>query len=185
MFKKIVGLVCLAFLFTGGLIAQDEVQWMTIEEAADAMKTEKRKIFVDMYTDWCGWCKKMDAATFQKAHIAKYLNSNFYPVKFDAEQKEEIVYKEKSYRYVKSGRRGYNELAAEFAKSLGRLSFPTIIFIDEELNVLQPIPGFQDPQTFEIIMTYFAEDHFKDTPWKKYHKNYLDQMEGSVERKSP
>ena len=53
------------------------------------------------------------------------------------------------------------------------MSYPTVVFIDGDLNVLQPIPGFQDPKTFEVIMTFFAGDHFKDTPWKEYKDNYI------------
>lgn len=157
-----------------------KVQWLSFDEALELQKEVQKKIFVDVYTDWCGWCKRMDKATFQQPHIAEYLNENYYPVKFDAEYKGEIQYKDKVYKYISSGRRGYHELAAAITK--GRLSYPTIVFIDENLNVLQPIPGFQDPKTFEVIMTFFAGDHFKDTPWKKYQTEYeYIQERGSVE----
>ncbi|MDX1684668.1 MAG: DUF255 domain-containing protein [Saprospiraceae bacterium] len=147
-----------------------KVQWLSFEEALELQKEVKKKIFVDVYTDWCGWCKRMDKATFQQPHIADYLNENFYPVKFNAEYKDDIQYRDKVYKFIKSGRRGYHALAAAITK--GRLSYPTIVFIDEDLNVLQPIPGFQDPKTFEVIMTFFAGDHFKDTPWQKYMSEY-------------
>ena len=126
---------------------------------------------VDIYTEWCGWCKKMEKATFQKDYIADYLNTNYYTVKFDAEQKDEIEYKGEIYKYIKTAKRGYHELAAVITG--GRLSYPTVVFLDEELNVIQPIPGFQDVKTFEMIMSYFADNHYQDTPWKKYTSNYI------------
>ena len=52
------------------------VKWMTFEEAIEAQKTEPRLVFVDVYTDWCGWCKKMDAGTFNQSDVAKLLNEN-------------------------------------------------------------------------------------------------------------
>ena len=72
--------------------AQEKIQWMSIEEAYALTLTEStpKKIFIDVYTDWCGWCKRMDKATFQNPEVAAYMNAHYYNVKFDAEQKESI-----------------------------------------------------------------------------------------------
>lgn len=148
----------------------ETVEWLSWEEAVERSKVEKRKIFVDVYTSWCGWCKRMDKTTFGQAHIAKYLNENFYPVKFNAEQTEPVTIDGKTYKFVKQGRRGYHELAAHIMR--GRLSYPTIVFMDENFRLIQPIPGFQDPSKFEVIMTYFGENHHKKTPWAKYVRAY-------------
>jgi thioredoxin-related protein len=64
------------------------------------------------------------------------------------------------------GRKGYHELAYEIMH--GKMSYPTVVFIDENLEVIQPIPGFQDAQAFEMIMTFFAGDFYKAVPWKKF-----------------
>ena len=64
-----------------------EINWISIEEAEIANKKEPRKVFIDVYTDWCGWCKKMDASTFEDPQIIKYLNENYYCVKLDGEDK--------------------------------------------------------------------------------------------------
>lgn len=169
---KKLSLVLLIVLgaFAQNMHAQNIIKWMTWEEAIAKNKIEPKKIFIDVYTDWCGWCKKMDKATFQQDDIARYMNEHYYSVKFDAEQKEDIYFKEKNYKYVSQGKRGYHELAAAMLR--GKLSYPTVIFLDEEMNMIQPIPGFQNPSNFELIMTYFAEDHFKNTPWKKYTQTY-------------
>ena len=155
---------------TTSLSGQKKIKWLSWEEAVEKSSIEKKKIVVDIYTRWCGWCKKMDKSTFMDEFIVEYVNENFYPVKFDAEYKEIINFNGKEYKYVKKGRRGYHELAAELTK--GKLSFPTIVFLDEDLNVLQPIPGFQDNERFELIVTYFSGDHFKYTPWRRYTRNY-------------
>ncbi len=152
---------------------QNKINWLTWEEALAKHSVEKKKILVDVYTDWCGWCKKMEASTFSTDIISDYVNENYYPVKFNAEQKADINYKNKTYKFVKGFRRGYHELAFEIMN--GRLSYPTVVFIDENLNTIQPIPGFQNVSTFEMIMTYFAEDHHKTTPWPKYEKTFVHQ----------
>ena len=154
--------------------AQDEIQWLTWEEMQIMQKRKDRKVLIDVYTDWCGWCKRMDKNTFQKADIASYINNNYYAVKFDAEFKDDIIFNGLKYSYVKSGRKGHHELAELILK--GRLSFPTVVFLDEGLKVIQPIPGYQDSRSMELIVTYFARDYYKDTPWKKYTTMYNSNM---------
>lgn len=172
------------FLLVGAIAlqAQEKINWMTWEEAVKKSETEKKKIFVDIYTDWCGWCKKMDKATFQNEAIAKYMNENYYAVKFDAEQKSAINFRGREYIYVKNGRRGYNQLAAELTQ--GRLSYPTIVFLDENIGIIQPIPGFRAKGEFEMMMRFFAEDFYKDTPWQSYVKAYSPMNEGRINKLS-
>ncbi|HEY3429872.1 MAG TPA: DUF255 domain-containing protein, partial [Cyclobacteriaceae bacterium] len=98
------------------------VKWMTFEEALEKSKTEKRKIFIDVYTDWCGWCKVMDKNTFGEANVAKILNEDFYPVKFNAEQRENVVFNGTTFKFVASGNNGYHELAAALLNN--KLSYP-------------------------------------------------------------
>jgi len=165
--------IYLAVLFTAmsfSAIGQTKVNWVTWEEAIVLSKDEPRKFVVDVYTEWCGWCKKMDKTTFQNDYVATYMNEHFYSIKFNAEQRDDIRVKEKVYKFVKSGRNGYHELAAEI--TFGKLSYPTVVFLDEKLDVIQPMAGFKDAAMFEMIMTYFGGDHHKTTPWKKYSTNY-------------
>ena len=147
-----------------------KINWVTWEEAEKLSKTEKKKIFVDVYTNWCGWCKRMDATTFSKSKIVEYMNENYYCIKFNAESPDPITFNGKTYKFVKTGRRGYHELAAKILN--GRMSYPTIVFIDEELEVIQPIPGYRNPEQLETIAAYFATDSYKTIPWATYEKEY-------------
>lgn len=152
----------------GGVHAQ-KVSWMSWEEAvakasADA---QPKKMFIDVYTDWCGWCKKMDKDTFQDEEVAAYMSENFYMVKLDAEQKEPIDFRGKTYSFVPSGRRGYHELAAALLQ--GQMSYPTVVFLDEDLKMLSPVPGYQKPDAFLKIARYFGENIYRDTSWEAYN----------------
>jgi thioredoxin-related protein len=175
----IVSLFILSFTYQNESVPADivspastteEVKWLSWEEASALADDKEKKFVVDIYTDWCGWCKKMDANTFQEPHIAKYINENYHAVKFNAEQKQELTYKGKTLKFINKGRRGYHELAAEL--TLGRLGYPTIVFLDEDMNVIQAINGYKGPDDFEKIMTYFAEDFHKKMPWDKYQRSY-------------
>lgn len=145
-----------------------EVQWLTWQEATELARTEAnpKKIFIDVYTDWCGWCKRMDQDTFQNPQVAQYMSDNFYMVKLDGEGKEPIEFKGKTYTYVPSGKRGYHQFAAALLQ--GRLSYPTVVFLDEQLNMLSPVPGYQKPGPFLNIARYFGEDIYKEIDWKTY-----------------
>jgi thioredoxin-related protein len=142
------------------------VKWLTWDQAQAAQKKKPKKIFVDVYTDWCGWCKRMDATTFENPGIAKYMNDNFYCVKFNAETKEEITFK--GQKYPVDGR--YSSLATFLLQN--KMSFPTTLYLDEDLNLLSAVPGYMAPKDAEPILSYFVTNSFKTTPWEEYQKNF-------------
>lgn len=149
------------------------VKWMTIEQAAEKMKTEKRKIFVDVYTDWCRWCKVMDNNTFSDPEVAKLLNNDYYPVKFNAEQKEDVTLQGYTYKYVGDGNgHGYNQLAAALLNN--QLSYPTSVFIFEDFKTVVPAPGYRQPADFHKLLSYFAEDFYTkgENSWEEFGKVY-------------
>ena len=85
------------------------VKWYTIQQAIELNRKEPKKLVIDVYTDWCVWCKVMDKNTFGNTIIAEYLNQKYYPVKFNAEQKENITIGNNTYKFVAQGKRGYHE----------------------------------------------------------------------------
>ncbi|RTE53213.1 DUF255 domain-containing protein [Arenibacter aquaticus] len=165
-FFKIAILAGLAIL-PSGMNAQ-EVNWLSWDEAAKLAETDKnpKKIFIDVYTDWCGWCKKMDKDTFQNPEVAEYMSKNYYMVKLDGEGKEPIEFRGKTFKFVPSGRNGYHEFAAALMQ--GKMSYPTTIFLDEQMNMLSPVPGYQKPGPFLKIAKYFGEDIHKEKDWNTY-----------------
>jgi len=152
------------------LSAQEGIKWYTWEEGMVKAQTEDKKFVIDLYTEWCGWCKKMDASTFSDPEIAAFVNEHYIAIKFDAEDRKEFFFEGETHSYIKSGRRGYNTLAAKITN--GRLSYPTVVFLDEDKKLIQAIPGFQGTKTFAPILRFFAFDMHKKMPWASYLREY-------------
>lgn len=165
---KILLTLSLVAILNNNTFAQkiQPVKWYTIEEVQELVKTEPRKIYIDMYTDWCGWCKVMDQKTFTDEKIASQLNSNFYAVKFDAEGKENVNFKNQTFKFIAQGARGYHELAAALMQ--GKLSYPTSVFLDENLNLISPLPGYYPPEKLDPILEFIGEDHYKTTNYQEF-----------------
>ena len=144
----------------------DGIEWMTWDEAIAAAEKEPKKVFIDVYTDWCGWCKRMDKTTFSDPKVVKYVNENFYAVKFNAEQKEEITFRGHTMKYRSSGRRGVHELAISLLD--GRLGYPSYVYLDEEQNRITISPGFKQVNPFLKELTFIAEDHYKEKSFEEF-----------------
>lgn len=177
--KKVLILSISAFFFISiSGLAQDVsiVKWYSIEEAEKLNKQQPRKIMIDVYTDWCGWCKKMDKETFNHPVIAEYINENYYPVKLDAESKEEIIFNGTTYKHVAQGARGYHELAAGLLN--GKMSYPSIAYMNEKLELLGAIPGYMTAPAIEPLLNYIAEDKYTSESLEDYEKNFQSKLAG-------
>jgi thioredoxin-related protein len=143
-----------------------EINWMTWEEAAAANSKQPKKIFVDLYTDWCGWCKKMDATTFKDPSVVSLINNSFYAVKLNAEQKESIMWNGEEFKWYPGGRDGVNKLAYDLVD--GQLSYPTYVLLDQEYSRILISPGYKAGDVLIKELKFAAEDHYKNTSWEAY-----------------
>ena len=146
------------------------VNWMTFEQAIEANNKEKKPLFIDVYTTWCGPCKMMDKFTFSDAEVAKILNTNFYPVKLDAEQREDITTLGTTFKFVASGSSGYHQLAASLLNN--NLQYPTVVFMSEDVKIIQALPGFRKPPEFHQIVQFIGEGHYKEMKWEEWQGIY-------------
>lgn len=145
------------------------IHWMTLDDVQVAMNKEPRKVLMDVYTDWCGWCKVMDKKTFSNTDVIKYINKNFYAVRLNSEQKESIHFKGKTYN-TPAGDRQPNEFATEMLR--GQMSYPTTVILEENFQNPQAIPGYLDVPTIEKILKYLGDGHYKTTKFEEFSSTF-------------
>jgi uncharacterized protein YyaL (SSP411 family) len=145
------------------------LKWYTWDEAVALQKTAPKKMMIDMYTDWCGWCKRMDATTFSDPTIVAYLQENFYPVKFDAEQKGTIQFNQYTFKYLapEGGQgRGVHELAYSLLE--GKLGYPSIVYLTPNFERILISPGYKDTTGMMLELKFVQEEVFKSKSFEDY-----------------
>lgn len=165
--------MALALLMTGSLAgAQETIQWMDFEDAVAACEKNPKKIFIDVYTDWCGWCKKMDKTTFADSTVVSYMNETYYAVKFNAERNDTVRFMGVDFVSVKQpgSSKSVHQLAAALLQ--GKMSYPSYVILNEDRRLLQVIPGFQETKTFLPILHFFGDEAYKTTPWQDYFESF-------------
>ncbi len=164
--KKIC-LLLLVFLLSFQGFSQNKINWISLEEAYKNVSIKPKKVIIDVYTGWCGWCKVMDQKTFTNPEVIKYINENYYAVKFDAESQKDVKIGNTVYKYDAANKANQ----AAIALLGGKMSFPSMVYLDEKFNMIQPIPGYQDAKAFHQIITFIGGDFHKKEDFEKYKVN--------------
>jgi len=172
--KKLIVFIFLLSVSITTNAQEKKIKWISLNQAITLNKKNPKKILIDVYANWCYYCKVMDNKTYDNDKIATYINDNFYAVKFNAEQKEDINFQGKTFHYVKSGSRGYNELAVYLLN--GKLSYPHTLFLNENEQVLTGIAGYLKPKQFEPILAYFASNAYLKNNWQSFSKDFKSKL---------
>lgn len=152
------------FGFGNVSFAQNKINWMSIEEAYAKSQVAPKKTIIDVYTGWCGWCKVMDKNTFTDPAVVKYINDNYYAVKLDAESRKDIRVGGKVYKFDEVNKA--NEAAITLLQ--GQMSYPSIVYLDEKFNMIQPLPGYMDAKAFHEIITYIGGNYHQKEEFESY-----------------
>jgi thioredoxin-related protein len=174
---KVVQVIALVFVVLVSKMSHAQIDWMTMDQALAAQKLEPKKIFMDVYTDWCGPCKLLDKKTFSNKKVIRYINQHYYAVKFNGEGTESVTYNNFTYTNpnYQPERKGRNAQHF-FADALKITAYPSLVFFNETGGVIQALPGYKSPQDLEIFLKMIATDDFKalttEKAWETYRNNF-------------
>jgi thioredoxin-related protein len=160
MKRMVVGILALVILspqvFSG---EKEKLHWMTFDEGIATAKKNNKKVLIDVYTDWCGWCKKMDKDTYTEDRVSDYLGENYVVIKLNAESPKKLSFQGKSYT------------EQELAGAFGVTGYPTTIFLSSGGDPITLVPGYSDAKRFSDIISFIAEDHYLTTKFDDYVAN--------------
>lgn len=133
---KIKHILSIALILTVGLILvnakpaiqEDGISFYqgTFEEAKALAKKEKKIIFIDAFTTWCGPCKIMAKKVFVDKSVGDFYNPNFVNMKIDMESSEGLF----------------------IAKNYKVTGYPTYLYIDATGTLVHKEMGMVDANTF-------------------------------------
>ena len=142
------------------------IKWYTIEEADQLCRVAPRKFFIDMYTDWCVFCKKMDKETFTDPTLANYINNNYYPVKFDGEIKTSITFNNKIYL----SQYRTHDLALFLMQ--GRAEYPSFVILDQYYQPINIFKGYMSIDKLYQILVYIGGDYYMTSNDKEFQSKW-------------
>lgn len=132
--------------------------WESFDAGMNKAKVQNKTILVDIYTDWCSWCKKMDASTYTDAKVKDYLKKNYTIIKLNAEGSTPITYK------------GKKMSPAEFAQGMGVTGYPATLFMKSNGDGITLVPGYAEAPQFLNILTYIGENRWEKQKFEEYLK---------------
>jgi thioredoxin-related protein len=153
---KIAVFAIVLFLISGAVCAQTN----GFNDALKTAKDEDKRVIVDIYTDWCGWCKKMDSEVYGKKDIKEIVEENFVFVKLNAESSNKVKYNGKEITEA--------DLAVQFQAT----GYPTTIFLEPDGKVIEYkynkepmnfLPGYIKASDYKKILIFIANGRYKDT----------------------
>jgi len=137
----------------------DSLTWHKYDEGLAKAKKEKKHILVDFYTNWCGWCKRMDKNTYTDEKVKKALNGSYVAIRVNAESKEEVE--------VDGKKITERELARKFSVR----SFPTTWFLKQSGDKIAPYYGYADAKAFLKVLKFIKDDLYDKMSFEEYLKN--------------
>lgn len=140
------------FLQAQSLFAQ--IKTVRFEQIDSLQKIEKRNVVVFIHTDWCKYCQIMQNTTFTNDSIIYKLNTQFYFIDLNAEQKENIVFNGRTFKYKPTGTNtGIHELAEQLATVDNQVAYPTLCFLNSNKEIIFQYYQFINSTDLSTLLT--------------------------------
>lgn len=137
--------------FVGKLNAQQRTH--PIEIAEQQQKNDQRNLIVFIHTDWCLYCQSMQNSTFNAKAVKSIVDQNFYFIELNAEEKRDIRFAGKTFKYKPTGvKTGFHDLATALGRVNGQVSFPTLVILNSQNEIIFQYSGYLSANEFSKIL---------------------------------
>jgi thioredoxin-related protein len=130
-------------------------------DAVSKAKAQNKMILVDVFTDWCVWCKRMDKDVYTDPAVQAEMNKYFTSVKLDAEATKEQTFR---------GATGTEQSIAQNMKVTG---YPTTVFMTPDEQVIQAIPGYIKAPEFALVLRYIGTKGYETKNFEEWKKTQI------------
>ena len=153
--KKLVILIFFLGITSTGFC---QLQSRSFEEMDSLQQIQKRKIIVFIHTDWCQYCQKMKSTTFKNQEIIESLNSDFYFIDLNAEEKQDISFNNQTFKYQPTGNNvGVHELALQLGTMNNQIVYPVLCVLNEKNEIMLQYNNYLSPKDFKLLLEKLKE----------------------------
>jgi thioredoxin-related protein len=140
-------LLALLVLALAAPAAAADAAWRGWDQGLAEAKAKDKPVLVDVYTDWCGWCRRMDRDVYAREDVRASLEKRFVPVKLNAEAGDPASY------------RGKKFTSRSLASGFRVTGYPTTIFLRPSGDHIVNVPGYIPADRFLLLLEFIGDGH--------------------------
>ena len=149
-------------------LSKDKIEWITLAEAEKKVKLEHKPVLIDLYTDWCHWCKVMDKETYENKALIDYINDKYYAVRLNAETRDTLRWMGQSFAFNPQ----YKINMFTLYVTDNQPSFPSTIILADDKTAPISMSGFMKPGELELMVKYIGEGAYKTKGFQEYQHTF-------------
>ena len=161
MIEKFIQLALLLVVFGCGSAKQVPVHkeplWQSWNVVTELQAQEPKPILIDIYTNWCVYCKKMDATTYRNDSVVAYMRQHYYRYKLNGEGKDTIRWAKQQFTF--NPRYDTHDFVVYLTR--GKTVYPTTVIITPGGQPFYQ-HGELKPGDLELLLKYFASPRRKE-----------------------
>ena len=145
-------LLVISFTISISMKSSEEIKWVDFNKGYDLAKKKKKIMLVDVYTDWCGWCKRMDRDAYAISSVSEVVNKDFIAVKFDPEI-QGVVYNYEGKNYT-------GEQLAGVISNYTITGYPTTVFIYPKNKKSEVVIGYKNAEQLLPVLANYKKKFY-------------------------
>jgi thioredoxin-related protein len=130
--------------------------WYKYDEGLAKAKKEKKHVVLHFYTNWCGWCKRMDKQTFADQQVRRVLNEDYVTIRVNGQSGENVSID------------GKDATERQVAGMYGVRAYPITWFLKPSGERIAPKSGYCSAEEFLYILNWVKDDLYEKMSFQEF-----------------